>query len=737
MTRFLLLLILLSCPTALHAATILGIDSNGDVHSISTLDGSFTTVGATGLSSAHTLARSPGGSLYTFSGVGDNEVHLIDESDFSVSTVARGNTITGGEGGLAFVSETMAYATTRAPGPFPFLLALDLTSGTLVGSQVLSVQNDISALTLRNDGMLVGIGRESNDLLAINPVNASISVIANLSGLTVLNTGGLAQIDGVAYFATSLAGAGADTEIWTIDLYTGAHSLEATVTGLAGITGIAAIPEPGTALLLGLGLTLLTRQRQKTVLATLILAGPFGLAVLPASAGELDDILGEFCKSGFLDGDVCQELFACLEDPASCAGPSAANPSAFSAASSSGGGMAVTMVPVAGASIDFRVDNSENPRLSPSAARIAFDELNGPQRTHRAVFGDGVPGGTQAPSPNSFGAHSTILGGIDDGGLIVGTRSQSFPSTDSEAYIADASFGIILPEVNSFGTLFQFTGAFDSNFNSNRIVGNAFDSGFGTFGKNFPALWVDNGSTVTLRIFNGLSVSPNRIVGEFRAITPAGTFAVGAQGSGNTTPTSDVAGTQAFLATIPGGAFTALPFLASATANKSAANALSDATDIIVGTATNSAGNSVATAWFDVGGTYFEQELPKFGTATSSQGLAVAGDGLSLGGSVGDEAAVWNGITFEVRQLANYVEGLGLTILPECTLNNVSDMDLAGVRLVGEATCDRGSGPFTRVYELETPVPLPEPGIGIGLASTIPIVFQMSRAKRARRRYCL
>jgi hypothetical protein len=123
------------------------------------------------------------------------------------------------------------------------------------------------------------------------------------------------------------------------------------------------------------------------------------------------------------------------------------------------------------------------------------------------------------------------------------------------------------------------------------------------------------------------------------------------------------------------------------------------------------------------------QELPLFGAATTSQGRAVAGDGLSIGGSVGDEAAVWNGITFEAMHLAGYVAGMGLTIPIECTLKNVTDMDLTGVRLVGEATCDTGSGPFTRVYELEAPVPLPEPGFGTALLAAIPLLTFVVRRK--------
>ncbi len=619
-------------PLSASAISILGIDINGDVHSISTDDGSFTTLGSVGFQ-AHMLERSPDGTLYTMSGLIEHELHEINESDYSTTVVASGSASTFGEGGLAFVSNDLAYASTRINTVAgPIFVEVDLSAGTLVGTTFLDIDSSIASLTLRDDGMLVGIAGEASDLVQINPSTAEVSVIADLAGLPDLGAAGLVQVGGVAYFANS-AVFGSSTEIWSIDLYTGARSLETTVVGLGGITGIAAIPEPGTAVLFGLGLAIMSARRRREPLAVLALLLPIGFSAQTASAGEIEDMLNEACKGGLLGPTDCAELLACIEDPGTCSsGSSAASPFGFAAASevsAPGGGMAMMMGPVTGASLDFRVDNSENPRLSPSGARVAFDELNGPRRTHRAVFGDGIPAGTQAPSPSPFGAHSTTLGGIDDGGRIVGSRGQtSAPS--SNAYIADASIGVFLPVVDTNLNVYSISSGFDVDFNSTRLAGSIFDPDVGVFGRNYPALWEfdTQSSQYDLIRLAGLTQSTAWVNAELRALTPAGTFGVGASGSSNVPAPN---GLQAFRLQVAGRVFTALPFLPSATTNFSRAYALSDATDIIIGTATNSAGNNVATTWFDSGGTYVVFELPRFGGATTSQGLAAAGDGFSLG----------------------------------------------------------------------------------------------------------
>jgi len=723
-----------------NAASIVGIDHSGNIHLISTETGSFSTLGSLGLPRTHGLSRAPSGDLFTISSddEGADTVRRIDEGDYSSVTVASSPGLTYGLGGIAFTSDVHAFITTRAYEDYsPLVGEADLGAGTASGIAFLEgFLDDILTIAMRDDGMLVGISSDfstdTNALVEINPVTARVTVIAQLVGVHAEAFSALTQTADGAFFVNSSV-QGDVSEIWSIDLYTGSHQLESTISGLPGITGLAPIPEPTGATLIFLGLSFLaSRRRSRKLIVIGLICVPLCLHSLQGSASELDeivDLLDAACKEGALGESDCTLLRACIEDTGQC---SEGSLEALSSFSESGGleeeegGASAAMAPITGASIQFRVDNSANPMLSPSGDRIAFEETNGPVRVHRAVFGDGIPGGSEAPAPDAFGSRSNLIAGIDDSGFVAGTRSQTSP-TLSQAYVADSSVGTYLTLTDNFSNTFTFAGAFDVDANSVRIVGSVFDSTAGTFGKNYPAFWQFNSGSglYELRRWNGLSASTSWTQAAFRAVTPAGTHGVGYSG-GTGAPTPN--GRRAFINTLGSNTFTALPFIPSATTNFSEANALSDSRDTVVGRATNSTGSNIATAWLNVGGSWSVNELPLFGTATSSAALAVSGDGLSIGGTVGPEAAVWDGVTLAAHRLSDIVQGIGLVIPPECVLSSVTAFDFAGFRVVGDATCDTGSGPFKRVYELEVPFAVPEPGIGLSLGLAIPFMMRLRRS---------
>jgi hypothetical protein len=161
------------------------------------------------------------------------------------------------EGGLAFSPSGTAYGVNADSSDVPRLFTINLQTGagTLVGTMS-GGPHDINGLAWRGDGTLVGIDRETNALVAINPANANLSVVAPLTP-TLGAAGGMAVIGGVGYFATGGPGASivGSNELWRVNLFTGAHervgSFAPTINGGTGIGGLAAlVPEPAGVVLL-------------------------------------------------------------------------------------------------------------------------------------------------------------------------------------------------------------------------------------------------------------------------------------------------------------------------------------------------------------------------------------------------------------------------------------------------------------------------------------------------------
>jgi len=381
--------------------------------------------------------------------------------------------------------------------------------------------------------------------------------------------------------------------------------------------------------------------------------------------------------------------------------------------------MAMMSGPIAGASISFRGDETFNPKLSPSGIHVAFERTNtGLARVSRSIFGDGVAYGT-----SNVGSSVGAVGGIGNAAEVAWTQNGVTPFVSSSPGA--------LPLTDPFGiATFDSGRALDVDFDKSRIVGSVMiDNPFPIIDENSLAIWTFNQITFVYDLTNHIGISFG-FQGGILAVTPDGLFGVGLSSSSAASGTFDA---QAFLINLTTNAITALPFLPATPINDASANALSDSTSLIAGTTDTTSSTSVATAWTDSGGVDSITELPRFAGETVSSGLAVAGDGLSIGGSIGPQAAVWNGITFEARSVEAYALGAGLTIPPECELSSVTDMDGSGFRIVGDATCDTGGGPFKRVYELELPFAVPEPDLSLSLAIGVLAVTSRRRAHRAPR----
>lgn len=173
------------------------------------------------------------------------------------------------EGGIAPIDNDNVYLVNGAFGSAPELLTVDLNTGIDLVAAQLSRPADISGLSLRSDGTLVGIDTRGievpEQLVTIDPVSGQISTLALLD--TDLNgvTAGMTVVGDTGYFVYSDFSQPFRPEIWSFDLFTGEQRFVSAIDRNVAFAGFAAlIPAPGSALvLLGAGAAVCKRRRAR------------------------------------------------------------------------------------------------------------------------------------------------------------------------------------------------------------------------------------------------------------------------------------------------------------------------------------------------------------------------------------------------------------------------------------------------------------------------------------------
>lgn len=254
-------------------ATLLGLHfDTGDIYGVSTADAATTFLGSTGIVGLGALEFGPDGALYGFvtsEGLTVGTMYRFDPVTYAPTSIGPMNIGEVFEGSLAFGPDGTLYGTNSSSDATPTLFTVDLLTGAATAVGVISGGvHDINALTWRDsDGMLIGIDRVTNSVLAIDPTTAAASVLAPID-VAVGSVGGLAVFNGVAYLATGGPGGPVpgSNELRTLDLSTGATALVGSlfpnITG-SGLGGLAAVPEPTTMLLLLAGGAACLRPRRR------------------------------------------------------------------------------------------------------------------------------------------------------------------------------------------------------------------------------------------------------------------------------------------------------------------------------------------------------------------------------------------------------------------------------------------------------------------------------------------
>ncbi|MHC5110623.1 MAG: PEP-CTERM sorting domain-containing protein [Planctomycetota bacterium] len=255
------------------ADQLLGVSyDTGDIYSVSTDDASMSLVAQTGVQSLGSLEIAPDGQFYGFttSDGGTPTLYHFDETTFAPTAIGPLTQQVVFDGSIVFSPSGTVYGTNRGAVSTAFLFTIDMNDGStdIVGAIDVDgdFRHDVNGMAWREDGVLVGLDRETQSLLAINPANAVASVIAELD-IEMGTVGGMTVIDGVGYFATSGPGSviPGSNELYSFDLFTGDYQLIGNFDGVIdgiGIGGLAVVPEPATMLLVLCGGVGMLRRRR-------------------------------------------------------------------------------------------------------------------------------------------------------------------------------------------------------------------------------------------------------------------------------------------------------------------------------------------------------------------------------------------------------------------------------------------------------------------------------------------
>jgi len=242
-------------------------EDTGDFYAISTSDASIQLIGQSGIQNLGALEFNPSdGSYYGFTTGAQAALYRfeIPASLDSVTPSLVGSLGLGFvfEGALAFGPDGTAYAMNGGV-TLPALLTLNLGTGQATVVNVMADRHDIAGLGWRSDGALVGLDSTANGLLTINPANAGVALIDDITP-HIGAVGGMALLDEIGYFVTggplAVNPDPGSNELYSFNPATGEHfligSFEDLILG-SGFSGLSVVPEPatlGVLLLAGLGL---------------------------------------------------------------------------------------------------------------------------------------------------------------------------------------------------------------------------------------------------------------------------------------------------------------------------------------------------------------------------------------------------------------------------------------------------------------------------------------------------
>ncbi len=173
-------LVLLAAPRPAQDLVAAGAD--GFLWAVDRDTANVTPIGASGVADLAGLSFAPDGSLWGLSGGAPPRLWRFDRTTAQASEVMAIDIgqLGWNEGALAFVSDGVALVAGASALFGSTLLRVDVVAQTSTQVGPIAAERDVSGLAMRAGGTLVGIDLGRQELVAIEPSDASLTTLAEL-----------------------------------------------------------------------------------------------------------------------------------------------------------------------------------------------------------------------------------------------------------------------------------------------------------------------------------------------------------------------------------------------------------------------------------------------------------------------------------------------------------------------------------------------------------------------------